>query len=174
MRPAVRKRGQGIVLAAQQYLGKLGHVANGVVSVTSHWADGRWHVPLGVRPYRPACRLPKGKADPAFATKPELAWELIEEARAAKVPFRAVVADCVYGENPKLEGRLFAARIRCVLALRPSHGTWQFAPDPRHPPALAPAEAAQRLPKGQWQRLILVDSHGKPLVGYVAELELGP
>jgi hypothetical protein len=169
-----RKRGQGIVLAAQQYLGKLGHTANGVVAVTSHWADGTRHVPLGVRPYRPAARLPKGKADPAFATKPELAWELIDEARTAKVPFRAVVADCVYGENPKLERRLRASRIRYVLALRPSHGTWQFVDDPAHPPAFTPAEAAARLPLNNWRRLVLIDSHGKPLVRYVAELELGP
>ena len=169
-----RKRGRGIVLAARQYTGKLGHTANGVVSVTSHWADGGLHVPLGVRPYRPAARLPKGKADPAFATKPELAWELIEEARAAGVPFRAVVADCVYGENPKLEGRLRAARIRYVLALRPGHGTWQVVDDPAHPPAFTPAEAAARLPLKRWQRLVLTDSHRRPLVRYVAELELGP
>jgi SRSO17 transposase len=168
------KRGHGIVLASQQYLGKLGHVANGVVSVTSHWADGTLHMPLGVRPYRPAARLPKGKADPAFSTKPELAWELIEEARTAKIPFRAVVADCVYGENPKLEGRLRAAKIRYVLALRPSHGTWQFVEDPAHPPPFTPAEAASRLPLERWQRLELTDSHKKPLVRYVAELELGP
>src|SRR5260221_108235 len=59
------KRGQRIVLAAQQYLGTLGHVATGVVAVTSHWADGSRHVPLGVKPYRPASRLPKGQQDPA-------------------------------------------------------------------------------------------------------------
>jgi hypothetical protein len=168
------KRGRGIVLASQQYIGKLGHVANGVVSVTSHWADGAVHVPLGVRPYRPAGRLAKGKADPAFATKPELAWELIEQARAAGVPFRAVVADCVYGENPKLEERLRAARIRYVLALRPSHGTWQAVDDPAHPPAFTPAQAAARLPLERWQRLELTDSHGRPLARYVTELELGP
>ena len=68
-----RKRGHGIVLAAQQYFGKIGHTTGGVVSVTSHWADGMRHVPSGVRPYQPAARLPKGKADAAFATKPELA-----------------------------------------------------------------------------------------------------
>ncbi|ABW12691.1 FOG: Transposase-like protein [Parafrankia sp. EAN1pec] len=169
-----RKRGHGIVLAAQQYIGKLGRTANGVVAVTSHWADGSRHVPLGVRPYRPASRLPAGKADPAFATKPELAWELIEEARGAGVPFRAVVADCVYGENPTLEGRLRAARIRYVLALRPRHGTWQFVADPAHPPAFTPAEAAARLPLADWRRLVLTDSHGRPLVRHVAELELGP
>ena len=169
-----RKRGRGIALAAQQYIGKLGHTANGVVSVTSHWADGTRHVPLGVKPYRPAGRLPKGKADPAFRTKPELAWELIEEARAAGIPFRVVVADCVYGENPKLEGRLFGAEIRYVLALRPGLGTWQLVEDEANPPAFTPAEAAQRVPLERWQRLDLVDSHRRPLVRYVAELELGP
>jgi SRSO17 transposase len=168
-----RKRGRGIVLAAQQYIGKLGHTANGVVSVTSHWADGNRHVPLGVKPYRPAARLPQGQADPAFHTKPELAWELIEEARAAGIPFRVVVADCVYGENPKLEGRLFGAGIGYIMALRPHRGTWQFVEDPANPPAFTPAEAAARLPREQWQRTVRLDSHGKELVRYVAELELG-
>lgn len=71
------KRGHRIELAARQYLGKLGHVANGVVAVTSQWTDGSRHVPVGVKPYRPASRLPKGKATPAFHTKPDLAWTLI-------------------------------------------------------------------------------------------------
>lgn len=142
-----RKRGHGIALAATQYIGKLGHTTNGVVSVTSHWADGTRHVPLGGRPYCPARRLPLGMADPAFRTKPELAWDLIEEAHAAGVPFRVVVADCVYGENPKLEDRLYAAKIRYVLALRPNRGTWQFVEDEAHPQAFTPAEAAARLPK---------------------------
>jgi SRSO17 transposase len=166
------KRGSRIVLAAQQYLGKLGHVANGVVAVTSHWTDGSRHVPLGVQPYRPGSRLPTGKADPAFHTKPELAWELIEQARAAQIPFRLVVADCVYGESAKLEGRLFTAGIPYIMGLRPSHGTWQAVDDPAHPPAFTPAEAAARVPVSAWQHTVRADSHGKPLVRYIAELTL--
>jgi SRSO17 transposase len=167
------KRGHRIVLAAQQYLGKLGHVANGVVAVTSHWTDGSRHVPLGVKPYRPGSRLPQGKKDAAFHTKPELAWELIEAARAAQIPFRLVVADCVYGESAQLEARLFTAQIPYIMGLRPSHGTWQWIEDAAHPPAFTPAEAAQRLPADAWQRTVRYDSHGKELVRYVAELELG-
>jgi SRSO17 transposase len=168
------KRGSCIVLAAQQYLGKLGHVANGVVAVTSHWADGSRHVPLGVKPYRPASRLPKGRTDPAFHTKPDLAWKLIEEARTAEIPFRLVVADSVYGENAQLEARLYTAHIPYIMGLRPSHGTWQVVDDEQHPPAFTPAEAAGRLPRAAWQRTVRLDSHGKELVRYVAELELGP
>jgi len=149
-------------------------VANGVVAVTSHWTDGSRHVPLGVRPYRPASRLPKGRTDPAFHTKPQLAWDLIQEAQAAGIPFRLVVADSVYGESSALEAQLFAAQIPYIMALRPSHGTWQFVEDPKHPPAFTPAEAAARLPRDAWERTVRYDSHGQELVRYIAELELGP
>jgi SRSO17 transposase len=167
------KRGHRIELAAQQYLGKLGHVADGVVSVTSQWTDGTRHVPLGVKPYRPGSRLPLGKKDPAFHTKPELAWTLIQEAQAAGIPFRLVVADSVYGESSQLEAHLVTAGIPYIMGLRPSHGTWQMVEDPAHPPAFTPAEAAARLPAHAWEWTVRYDSHGTPLVRYVAELELG-
>ena len=80
-----RKRGQGIVRPAQQYTGKFGRTARGVASVTSHWADGTRHLPLGVRPYGPARSLlgckPNGGPDQAQPT-----WEVIQEVRAAGIP----------------------------------------------------------------------------------------
>jgi len=167
------KRGHRIVLAAQQYLGKLGHVANGVAAVTSQWADGSRHVPLGVKAYRPASRLPQGRTDPDFQTKPQLAWQLIEEARAADIPFRLVVADSIYGENADVEAKRFGAQIPYILGLKPSHGTWQQVGDPANPPAFTPAAAAARFPLEAWQRTVRFDSHGKELVRYIAELELG-
>src|SRR5260370_33705130 len=166
------KRGRRIVLAAEHYLGKLGHVANGVVAVTSHWTDGSRHLPLGVKPYRPASRLPTGRKGPAFHTKPELAWQLIAEARAAGIPFRLVVAASVYGASATLEARLEAAHLPYGMGLRPPHGTWQEVADAAHPPAFTPAEPAQRLPLAAWQRTVRFDTHGKPLVRYVAELAL--
>ncbi|MBV9282715.1 MAG: transposase, partial [Chloroflexi bacterium] len=172
-----RKRGHGIPFAAQQYIGKLGFTASGVVSVTTHWTDGTRHVPLGVKPYWPASRLPEGKKDPRFRTKPELAWELIEEAWGAGIPFGVAVADCIYGENAALEGKLFAAGIGYplgdVLAIRSNHGVWQFVEDEAHPPAFNPKEAAERVPLRRWERVERRDSHGKLLVHYVVELELG-
>jgi hypothetical protein len=136
-------------------------------------ADGTRHVLVGVTPYRPASRLPKGRNDPAFHTKPDLAWQLIEAARAAHIPFHLVVADRVYGESAQLESRLFAAQIPDVMGLRPSHGTWQFVEDAAHPPACTPAEAAARLPREAWERTVRDATHGKELVRYIAELELG-
>jgi hypothetical protein len=167
------KRGHRIELVAQQYLGKLGHVAGGVVSVTSQWTDGTRQVPVGVAPYRPASRLPLGNKDPAFHTKPQLAWTLIQEAQAAGIPFRLVVADSVYGESSQLDAHLVSAGIPYIMGLRPSHGTWQMMEDPRHPPAFTPAEAAARLPAQAWDYTVRYAPHGAALVCYVAELELG-
>jgi SRSO17 transposase len=167
------KGGHRIELAAQQYLGKLGHVAGGVVWVSSQWTDPTRQIPVGVKPYRPASRVPLGNKDPAFATKPALAWELIQQARAAGIPFRLVVADSVYGESSQLEAHLVGAGIPYIMGLRPSHGTGQVVEDPRHPPAFTPAEAAARLPAPAWERTGRYDRQGAPLVRSVAELELG-
>ncbi len=99
---------------------------------------------------------------------------MIEEARAAQIPFRLVVADSVYGEHAQLEAHLYTAHIPYVMGLRPSHGTWQVVEDEQPPPAFTPAEAAQRRPKEAWQRTVRFDTHGKELVRYVAEVQLGP
>lgn len=94
--------------------------------------------------------------------------------QAAGIRFRLVVADAVYGESSDLGAKRFAAQIPSIRGLRPSHGTWQVVADPAHPPAFTPAEAAERLPATAWKRTVRTDSPSKELVGYVAELELGP
>src|SRR5437016_12001829 len=86
-----RKHGTKTAHVARQYLGSIGKVDGGIVAVTSLWADERVYYPLHVRPYTPAERLPKGKADPDFRTKPQLAVELVDAARDADFSFRAVV-----------------------------------------------------------------------------------
>ena len=135
-----RKDGTQTAHVARQYLGSLGKVAHGIVAVTSLWADERLYYPLHVEPYEPAQRLPKGKQDPAFRTKPQIGMGLVDAALTAGIPFRAVVADCIYGESAAFEGALWAAGLPYVVGLRPSKGTWAPAEDPH-----TPQEAAQRL-----------------------------
>jgi hypothetical protein len=153
--PATRPHGQGVLViddsgdrkdgrhtahVARQYLGSVGKTDNGIVAVTSLWADERVYWPVHVQPYTPACRLPKGKRDPAFRTKPQQAVELVQAARTAGISFRAVVADCFYGDNEGFCAALGAAKVAYVLAVKPRKGVWAPA-DEVH----TPQEAARQL-----------------------------
>ncbi len=116
-----RKDGTKTAHVGRQYLGNVGKIDNGVVSVGALWADERVYYPLDVEPYTPAPWFARGKADPAFRTKPQIALDLVTEAVAAGIPFRAVVADCFYGEHDAFRRGLHACGIGYVLALKPSH-----------------------------------------------------
>ena len=59
-----RKDGTKTAHVARQYLGSVGKIDNGIVAVTSLWADERVYYPLHVVPYTPAARLPGGRARP--------------------------------------------------------------------------------------------------------------
>jgi SRSO17 transposase len=86
-------------------------VDNGIVAVTSLWADEQVYYPLPVEPSTPAPRLPVGKRDPAFRPKPQIAVELVDAALEAGVRFRAMVADCFSGDNLACEDTLGAAEL---------------------------------------------------------------
>lgn len=138
-----RKSGKRTDHVARQYLGPRGKVESGIVAVTSLWADERVYYPLHVEPYTPASRLPKGKQDPTFRTKPVIGRQLVEAALAAGIVFRAVVADCGYGENETFTGTLQQAGVPYVVALKPSQGTWAPLDAPH-----TPQEVAEQL---QWE-----------------------
>lgn len=151
-----RKDGKNTAHVAHQYLSSVGRIANGIVSVSSVWADESVYYPLHIEPYEPAERLPRGKADPAFRTKPQIGVELVDRAREeAGIPFRAVVADSVYGESPNFEGELWKAKVPYVLSLRPHKGRWAEAEA-----AHTPEEAAQGLQwngpadPGEWKAIL--------------------
>lgn len=169
-----RKDGSQTAHVARQYLGSLGKIENGIVAVTSVWADERVYYPLHVQPYTPAERLPKGKKDPAFRTKPQIAVELIDAALEAGFSFRAVVSDCTYGENPTFEAALWEADLPFVLALKPSKGAWAPMDDPH-----TPEEAARRLrwtdaeQPGDWTAIERHFRDGHQEIWWAADLTLG-
>lgn len=124
-----RKDGTKTAFVGRQYLGSIGKIDTGIVSVSSLWADERVYYPLEVAPYTPAQHVPRGKADAGFCTKPQLALTLVERAIAANLPFRAVVADCFYGEHAELKARLQHLQVGYVRALKPSHTWWHHVDD---------------------------------------------
>jgi hypothetical protein len=169
-----RKDGTATAHVARQYLGSVGKVDNGIVAVTSLWADERCYWPVHAVPYTPASRLPGGEQDPLFRTKPQLAVELVEAAQQAGIGFRAVVADCAYGDNAGFTQALSAAGVRFVLALKPRKGTWAPAEA-----AHTPTEAASDLgwqgssKPGSWRRVTRRFRDGHTETWWAADASLG-
>jgi DDE superfamily endonuclease len=169
-----RKDGTATAHVARQYLGSVGKIDNGIVAVTSLWADARCYWPVHAVPYTPASRLPGGERDPGFKTKPLLAVELVEAAQQAGIRFRAVVADCAYGDNPGFTQALGAAGVPFVLALKPRKGTWAPA-DQAHTPTEAARELGWRNPSspGRWRRVVRRFRDGHTETWWAADATLG-
>jgi len=119
-----RKDGHNTAHVSRQYLANLGKIDNGVVSVSSLWADEGIYYPVDFEPYTPAVYFAKGKHDPQFRTKLKIALQLVERALKEEIPFRAMVADSFYGEDRTLRSGLRKLSVPYVMALKPSHAWW--------------------------------------------------
>jgi SRSO17 transposase len=122
-----------------------------VVTVTTCWADERVYCPLNAVPYTPAHHFPRWKSDPEFRTKLQIGAVLARRAAEAGISFRAVAADCAYGDHGSFRSELSAAHLPFVMALKRGHGTWQYKD------AFWPVDAARALAwwspeqPGDWQ-----------------------
>ncbi|HEX6555515.1 MAG TPA: IS701 family transposase [Ktedonobacteraceae bacterium] len=170
-----RKDGRKTAHVGRQYLGNVGKIDNGVVSVSSLWADERVYYPLEVEPYTPESYFAKGKHDPAFRTKLKIALHLVEQAVEQGWPFRAVVADNFYGEDRGLKSGLQKLGVPYVMALKPSHawyhpegvaGTLQ---DVAHEAGWQSAEQP-----GQWVRVTRTFRDGSTQQWWALEVIAGP
>ncbi len=170
-----RKAGTKTAHVGRQYLANLGKIDNGVVSVSSLWADEQIYYPLEVEPYTPAHHFARGKADPAFRTKPEIALELVQRAVAAGIPFRAVVADCFYGEHEAFRTGLHALPVGYVLALKPSHAWWHPADEIGSLSEAAHAVAWDGAEHpGEWVAIERQFRDGHSEIWWAVEVEVGP
>lgn len=75
-----RKDGTATAHVGRQWLGRYGKTDNGIVTVTTLWADERLYYPLHAQPYTPAHHFPRGRNDTGFCTKPQIAAALALQA----------------------------------------------------------------------------------------------
>jgi hypothetical protein len=163
-----RKDGSATDHVARQYLGSVGKIDNGIVAVTTLWADEAHYYPLHAAPYTPAVRLAEGKHDAAFHTKPQIALDLVERAQAAGIPFSAIVADCFYGDDRALEKALLDRRLPHVLARRGAVGRGRAPAEADH----SFADAARSLLLRAWQPVVRRFRDGHAERWWAAELTL--
>jgi SRSO17 transposase len=105
------KKGKDSVGVARQYCGTLGKVENSQVGVFAAYASRHGYALVDKRLFMPEhwltedykdrrnkCNVPK---DVTFHTKPQLAVEMLRAIRREnRLPFKYIVADCLYGNSP--------------------------------------------------------------------------
>jgi len=120
------KQGKFSVGVARQYSGTLGKVGNCQVTVNCHYAERTLAWPVATRLYLPKAwahdpaRREKAQVphDITFQTKPQIALNLLDQAKAWGVRWACVVADADYGDNPNFLDGLEKRRQRYVAAVR--------------------------------------------------------
>jgi hypothetical protein len=170
-----RKWGKKTAHVGKQWLGNMGKTENGVVSVSSLWADEGVYYPLEVEPYTPKHHFEGGKADPRFRTKPKIAQQLVGRSVAGGVPFRAVVADSFYGEDDEFRRALSELGAGYVLALKDSHSWWHMEGTigALWEAALAAGWNNADDP-GEWRRVVRTFRDGHQETWWALEVEAGP
>jgi len=170
-----RKDGKKTAHVGRQYLSSIGKIDNGVVSVSSLWADERVYYPLEVEPYTPAHHFEGGKEDPRFCTKPQIALELVEAAVEGGIPFRAVVADILYGEHREFRKGLEKKRIPYVVALKPSYAWYRPITEPGTVEEIAQLAAWEGSEDpGEWVKLSRTFRNGHTEEWWALEAECRP
>jgi SRSO17 transposase len=109
----------------RQYSGTLGKIGNCQITVSVHAVGEQGTLPLGWSLYLPEewCddlprrRKAKIPDEVMFATKPELAVSLVEQAAGWEIPQAPILADCAYGDDGGFRLRLQALYLEYVLAV---------------------------------------------------------
>ena len=149
------KKGRHSAGVARQYTGTVGKVENCQIGVFLAYASALGQLLLDRELYLPAewtqdrerCRQAGIPEDRGFATKPQLARQLLARALASGVPANWVTGDCVYGNDRRLRLWLEARPQAYVLAVSGKEYVWVSGQQRQVKTILA------ALPRARWTRL---------------------
>jgi SRSO17 transposase len=123
------KKGELSIGVQRQYSGTAGRIENSQVAVFLSYASPRGRALIDRRPYLPRswtdqpqrCAAAGIPAHVDFATKPELALDIIADAVAAGIAARWVASDELYGDNGAFRAGVAALGLGYVLAVSRDH-----------------------------------------------------
>jgi len=151
-----RKKGKKTDYVARQYLGSVGKIDNGIVSVNAYGVEGNITFPLLFKVFKPQGRL---KAEEKFKTKIELGTEIITELIELGFNIELVLADSLYGESSEFIRKLAAYNLAYVVAIRNNHGVW--------------LPTNQRVRANKWCKFTRTFSNQKSETRYIREIIYG-
>ncbi|MEA5603223.1 IS701 family transposase [Nostoc sp. UHCC 0252] len=151
-----RKKGRKTDYVARQYLGSVGKVDNGIVSVNAYGLYSNITFPLSVKIFKPKGTLKEGDK---YKTKIELASEIITELIGSGFTIKLVLADSLYGESSEFTRKLAEYKLDYVVAIRNNHGVW--------------LPAGQRVRANKWCKFERTFSNQKSEIRYIREIIYG-
>ena len=116
-----RKKGKKTDYVARQYLGSVGKIDNGIVSVNAYGVYENITFPLMFKIFKPKGTL---KESDTYKTKIELASSIVTELIEFGFKIDLVLADSLYGEASSFVKTLEKHNLPWVLAIRSNHGVW--------------------------------------------------
>jgi len=139
------KKGPYSVGVCRQYSGTLGRVDNCQVAPSLHVASDEGSGCIGMRLYLPEewasdikrRRLAGVPDDVVFKRKWEIALDLLDEALAAGLPHRVVLADAGYGDSTEFRDGLDARRLTYLVGVSSVRLVWPPGSNPRVPKRVA-------------------------------------
>ena len=151
-----KKKGTATDYVARQYIGNLGKIENGIVSVNAYGVLDGITFPLGFEVFKPQKRLHQ---EDQYKTKPQIAIALIHTLQQQGFHFEVVLADSLYGESGKFIAALQRLALRFVVAIRENHGVLMVP--------------GQRLRYTTWSPFDRVFSTGATESRYIREIIFG-
>ena len=151
-----RKKGKKTDYVARQYLGSIGKIDKGIVSVNAYGVYENLTFPLMFKVFKPKGTL---KEDDRYKTKIELAAEIIKELVSFGFEIELVLADSLYGESGLFIETLARYNLPWVVAIRSNHGV------------LMPS--SQRVRANKWCKFERIFSNQTSEIRYVREIIFG-
>ncbi|MBC8642790.1 IS701 family transposase [Caballeronia sp. EK] len=150
------KKGEHSAGVQRQYSGTAGRIENSQVGVflcyagngASAFIDRELYMPQSWIDARPRCEVAGVPDTMGFATKPQLARQVLERALEAGVPCGWVTDDEVYGGDRPLRLWLESRAQPFVLAVKKNEPLWWQGPT-----TMRADKIAQALPPQAWRRL---------------------
>ena len=151
-----RKKGKKTDYVSRQYLGSIGKIDNGIVSVNAYGVYENTTFPLMFKVFKPKGTL---KENDTYKTKIELASSIITELVEFGFKIELVLADSLYGEASLFVRTLEKHELPWVVAIRSNHGVW------------LPRE--QKVRANKWCKFTRTFSNQKSETRYIREIIYG-
>ncbi|ELR98895.1 IS701 family transposase, partial [Gloeocapsa sp. PCC 73106] len=151
-----RKKGKKTDYVSRQYLGSIGKVDNGIVSVNSYGVYQNITFPLITRIYKPKGKL---KSEDKYKSKTEIAVDIIKEIKKIGLNIKIVLADSLYGESSNFLDIIYEYGLEYVVAIRSNHGVW--------------LPSSQRVRANKWCKFTRTFSDGTQETRYIREIIYG-